>query len=499
MYIENQTALIRHNVKKAIARLMFKGRLIEDINRLPYRLAPHDAESFRCCIYKDRELVKQRAIAALGFSLEDQLDIEYALLSDYAERALKRDKPSFPILTFMDEACQSCVRANYFVTNVCRHCVARPCIVNCPREAISMREQAYIHPEKCINCGICQKVCPYHAIVFIPVPCEEACPVGAISKNEHGREQIDYSKCIFCGQCARSCPFGAVLQKSQIVDVLKHIISGDHVTAMIAPAIAGQYQASLEQISGALKALGFSHVVEVALGADKTAELEAEEFVERMTAGDSVMGTSCCPAYVEAARKHAKAFLPYVSHTKTPMAYTAEMVKQAWPDAVRVFIGPCIAKKHEGLANPDIDFVLTFEAVEALFAAKKIDVKQSAPAPLDLEPASNYGRGFPVSQGVTSAVIARAQGKVQIRPVLIDGLTKKNVKLLNAYAAKCPGNLVEVMSCEGGCVNGPGVINEPGKARRLVEELARHDTHVSADENQAACPKRAYRLEHAEE
>ncbi len=499
MYVENQTALIRHNIKKAIAWLMFNNRLSSDINRIPIRLVHHDSESFRCCIYKDREMVRKRAIAALGFSLEDDPDIEYALLSDYVEKALKRDKPTFPILTFLDDACQSCVRANYFVTNVCRHCVARPCIVNCPKDAIVMKDQAYIQADKCINCGICQKVCPYHAIVYIPVPCEEACPVGAISKNAQGRQEIDYDKCIFCGQCARSCPFGAVLEKSQIVDVLKHIIASDSVTAMIAPAIAGQYKASLEQIAGALKALGFTHVVEVALGADKTAELEAEEFVERMEKGDKVMGTSCCPAYVEAARKHARAFLPYVSHTKTPMAYTAEMVKDAWPESLRVFIGPCIAKKHEGLANPDVDFVLTFEAVEALFAAREIDVKQAEPAPLDLQPASAHGRGFPVSQGVTSAVIARAQGKLQIRPVLIDGLSKKNVKLLNAYAAKCPGNLVEVMSCEGGCVNGPGVINEPGKARRMVEELAKPAIQAPATTDAPGCPKRAQRLEHAEE
>jgi [FeFe] hydrogenase (group B1/B3) len=471
-YIENQTALIRHNIKKEIARLFIDGKLIQDINRVPISLIPHDSASYRCCIYKDRELIKKRTIAALGFSLEDDINIEHTLLSDYAALAVEREEPTFPILTFLDEACRSCVRANYFVTNVCQHCVARPCIMNCPKDAISMKDQAFIHPEKCINCGICQKVCPYHAIVYIPVPCEEACPVGAISKDQNGRQEIDYAKCIFCGRCARACPFGAVLEKSQIIDVLKHIKNGRQVIAMIAPAIVGQYNATLDQIAGAIKAVGFSNVVEVALGADKTTELEAEEFVERMKQGDPIMGTSCCPAYVEAVRKHAKAFLPYVSHTKTPMAYTAEQVRETFPDSVRVFIGPCIAKKHEGLANPDVDYVMTFEALDALFGACEIDV-ESFPGgtKLDLQEASSTGRGFPVSRGVANAVISKVPSYIKITPVLIDGLTRQNVKLLNAYAKKCPGNMVEVMSCEGGCVNGPGVVNSPVKAKQRVEEF----------------------------
>jgi iron only hydrogenase large subunit-like protein len=185
------------------------------------------------------------------------------------------------------------------------------------------------------------------------------------------------------------------------------------------------------------------------------------------------MGTSCCPAYVEAVKKHAQAFLPYVSSAKTPMAYTAEMAKQAFPDAVRVFIGPCIAKKHEGLSNPDIDYVLTFSELAALFAGKGIQVEECAESGVaDLESATPVGRGFPVHGGVAAAVARGVDGRAEVSPVYIDGLTRQGVKLLNAYAKKCPGNLVEIMSCEGGCVCGPGVIAQPQAARKAVAELA---------------------------
>jgi [FeFe] hydrogenase (group B1/B3) len=473
MFIENKTTLIRREILTRVANLFFEDRLVTEINKIPLQMIPRDAQPFRCCIFKDRELIKQRTIVTLGFSLENEFEIDNYLLSDYARMAFEREKPAFPILTFLDEACKACVRANYFVTNVCHNCVARPCIVNCPKQAISSEtQQAYINPEKCVNCGICMKVCPFHAIVYVPVPCEEACPVGAISKDERGKEVIDYQKCIFCGKCSRECPFGAVMDKSQILDVLKHLKRGTTVAAMIAPSIVGQFQATLPQIASALKTLGFRYVVEVALGADKTAEIESAEFVERMQQGDKLMGTSCCPAYIEAVKKHAQAFTPYVSHAKTPMAYTAELVKDTYPEAIRVFIGPCVAKKHEGLYNPDIDYVLTFEEVNALFEAKGLAVEQcDANTELDIRPATKIGRGFPVSSGVANAIIAGAQGRIEVKPVYINGFTRQNVKLLNAYAKKCPGNLVEVMSCEGGCVGGPGVLNKPQTAAKQVADF----------------------------
>jgi Fe-S-cluster-containing dehydrogenase component len=77
---------------------------------------------------------------------------------------------------------------NYVVTNLCKGCVGQSCSLNCPKDAITIMEngQAYIDHSKCINCGICKDACPYHSIVYIPVPCEESCPVKAIQKDANG-------------------------------------------------------------------------------------------------------------------------------------------------------------------------------------------------------------------------------------------------------------------------------------------------------------------------
>jgi [FeFe] hydrogenase (group B1/B3) len=480
MVIENKATYLKHEVLTRIAKLCYSDELVENVDKIPLQMINRNSESFRCCLYKDRAIIKFRTIASLGFDLGEEEKIDSSMISEFAREISNREKPEFPILTFIEEACRACVQVNYFITNVCKNCVARPCMVNCPKDAIYMGDsQANIKAKNCINCGICQKVCPYHAIVYVPVPCEEACPVDAMYKDQEGKEHIDYTKCIYCGKCTKACPFGAIMEKSQIVDIIHRMKQGKEVIAMVAPSIIGQYKASIFQIASALKKIGFTKVVEVAIGAEKTAQIESEEFIERMEKGDKLLGTSCCPAYVATVRKHAPDFMPYVSDAKTPMAYTAEMVKNDFKDAVTVFIGPCVAKKHEGRKNEHVDYVLTYEEMHCMFQAKEIDPEiieineNDKNGLLEYRDANNAGRGFPVTGGVAGAVkeYLKKMG-IELNPVYIDGLTNKTVKLLTAYATRtCPGNLIEVMACEGGCMSGPGVIEKPEKAQKRLTDF----------------------------
>ncbi|WP_052299035.1 [Fe-Fe] hydrogenase large subunit C-terminal domain-containing protein [Thermodesulfatator indicus] len=205
-----------------------------------------------------------------------------------------------------------------------------------------VRGRAEIDPEKCVNCGLCAKVCPYHAIIYVPAPCEDACPVGAIRKEEDGKQKIDYEKCIYCARCLQACPFGAILEKSQLIEVIRSLKSPSQKTvALIAPAIAGQFSADFEQIVSALRKLGFDYIVEVAAGADIYAKKEAKEFIERMEKADKLMTSSCCPSHLELVKKHIPELSPYVSSTRTPMHYAAELARAQYPEAKIVFVGLC--------------------------------------------------------------------------------------------------------------------------------------------------------------
>lgn len=470
--MDNETAFIRRDLSAELMRLYFNGTLLDQIDELPIKLYPKEKSNIRCCIYKDRAMIRYRVMALLGISIEED-DNEALPLSTFAAMALRRQIVEEPVLTVIDMACHSCIQGNYHVTELCKGCVARPCKTNCPKNAITIiNGKSVINYDLCVNCGKCENVCPYNAIVYTPVPCENKCPVNAIYKGVNGREEIDYDKCIYCGRCTRSCPFGAIMERSQLVDVAKNIKEDNRpIVAMIAPSIVGQFPGNINQCIEALKKLGFDSVYEVAVGADITAKQEAEELVEKLAEGQSLLGTSCCPAYTEAVDKHVPGFKPFVSHTKTPMAFTAELVKKEMPEAVTVFIGPCIAKKYEGIRNHDVDYVLTYEELGALFMAKDIDLNDLEGIDFCSGEASKHAKGFAISKGVTEAVKHYAKDPSIINPLLIDGLDKKGLALLKAAAnGKVKNSLIEVMSCEGGCLYGPGVISNPKISIRKLKE-----------------------------
>ncbi len=488
MAFTNNVMIVRHKLLAELVKLWKKDELVEKIDRLPLELTPKKSKHLgRCCVHKERAVWKYKSLPLLGLDMSDEHD-ELDSLSKYAENALNRQETTKDnILCVIDEACSSCVQINYEVSNLCRGCVARSCYMNCPKDAIRFQKngQAQIDHETCISCGICHKSCPYHAIVYIPVPCEEACPVKAISKDEDGIEHIDESKCIYCGKCINACPFGAIFEISQVFDVLQGIRKGEKMVAIIAPSILGQFKTTINKVYGAFREMGFTDVIEVAQGAMDTTKNEAHELIEKIEEGQAFMTTSCCPSYVELVEKHIPTLKPYVSTTGSPMYYAARIAKEKHPDAKIVFVGPCVAKRKEIRKDEAVDYMLTFEEVGSILDGMDIDLEQTA----DFSVVFNSVReahGFAQAGGVMGAVKAYLKEEAdKINAIQISDINKKNIALLRACAktGKASGQFIEVMACEGGCITGPCTHNDIISGRRqLAQELIKcKDTYENMD------------------
>ena len=177
----NNLMMVRHRLLTELIKLWKNNKLTsEDIDRLPLQLSPkHSKHAGRCCVHKERAVWKYKSLPLLGLNMEDETD-ELTPLSEYAKMAMDRadnGRPKDEIMCVVDEACSACVQINYEITDLCRGCTARHCQYNCPKGAIHISAKtgkAWIDHETCVSCGICHKSCPYHAIVYIPVPCEEA-------------------------------------------------------------------------------------------------------------------------------------------------------------------------------------------------------------------------------------------------------------------------------------------------------------------------------------
>lgn len=480
----NKSNQATHLKREILVRLIkaFMGENFEEKVRLiPFDMRPKGSEvPFRCCIYKERAVIQDRTIAGLGCSIEAA--DEKILLSDYAKKAMERETPDNEVLTVLETACKACVPSRIYVTDLCQGCVARPCVNSCSFGAISIVDgRSVIDGSKCKSCGKCIAVCPYQAITKIIVPCENACPVTAIEKDENGHARIDFDKCITCGKCVDACPFGAVHEKSQVIDILRHMKESKKVVAMFAPALVGQLPCSALQLHTAIKQIGFDRVYEVAQGADITTKHESSEFIERMERGDEFMTTSCCSAYIQLVKKQLPEIKPFVSETQTPLYYTAELAKQR-EECVTVFFTPCVAKRKEAMENPNVDYVLSFEELGALFIAMKIEVANCEETPYEFE-ASKQGRNYALTGGVAKAVETALDGEIEVlKPYVIHGLNKQSIRDLKKYAKNgmCEmGNLIEVMSCEGGCIGGNGCINAVKTAHKKIAEYAENSKDIS--------------------
>ena len=403
---------IRRRVFEEVARLGFEEddeTLKDRMEEIPYEMVQEETQKYRDSVYRARAIVRERMRLAMGLSLRPQnrpspltSGVEASNISD------KYYEP--PLMQVIPSACAACEERGYEVSNMCKGCLAHPCMEVCPKGAISMvNGKSYIDQEKCIKCGKCKSVCPYDAISKKERPCAKACGVGAIETDSMGRATINSEKCVSCGMCMVSCPFGAISDKSQIFQLAHALKSGEEIVAEIAPAYAGQFGDNItpRNLKAALQELGFSEFYEVALGADIGAVAEAHHYVEKVATGElPFLLTSCCPSWAMLAKKYFPDLIDEVSQELTPMVATARTIKQKHPNTKVVFIGPCAAKKLEAMrrsVRSDVDFVITFEELQAMFNAKGIDLTKYE-AESSFHDATGAGRGYAVAGGVAEAI-----------------------------------------------------------------------------------------------
>ena len=466
---------IRKKVFTEVARMAYEGNGYEKVDELPYIIVPGDQPIHRESVFLERAIASERVRLAMGLDIRP-IQSRHLMTEGMDEAAVAEQYYRPPLINIIPYACHSCPTNQYKVSNYCQNCLAASCREVCPKDAITVRNnRSYIDLDKCIRCGKCAKACPYNAIVHLERPCAAACGMDAIGSDEYGRAQINQDKCVACGQCLVSCPFGAIVDKGQIFQVIQSILKGDRVIAIVAPAFIGQFgkHSTPGKFIAAMKQLGFSRIVEVAVGADLCTIEEAKDFMEKVPAEQNYMATSCCPAWHSMIYKLFPSETGKISMTLTPMVYTARLMKQKYPDCKVVFVGPCAAKKLEAIREDirsDVDFVLTFEELQGMFDAKEINFETIEPM-YDLNEGSAYGRGFAVAGGVAGAVekmIKANDPEATVNIAHAEGLRECRKLMTLAKAGKYNGYLLEGMGCPGGCVAGAGTLLPVELAAKVV-------------------------------
>ena len=180
------------------------------------------------------------------------------------------------------------------------------------------------------------------------------------------------------------------------------------------------------------------------------------------------MTTSCCPAFKNYIEKHFPTLKDAISETVSPMCAVSRYIKEKFPGAVTVFIGPCIAKKAESMSGEKdtADYALTYGEIRAMLRAKGVKLEPEEDTD---DQGSIYGKKFANAGGVTAAVLESMKelgctGDVSV--CKCSGITECKKALTLMKVGRLPEDFIEGMVCEGGCVGGPSRHRDPNLAMR---------------------------------
>ncbi len=375
---------------------------------------------------------------------------------------------------------------------------------------------------KCILCGRCLRVC------------EEVVTATSIDFIGRGRythvgpamdRDFNFSSCIHCGQCVLVCPTGALHEKHYLSEVQEQLSKND-VTRVIqysplvpyalAEELKMKYSRDFDRLlNAALRKIGFDHIFLSGAGTDiminelTDAVMSSGEKEERKP-----LLVSACPAWVKYCEQFTPELLPLLSPLKTPQQISGAIIRSVVPvneERSRVYtvsVSPCTAMKFEARRDSmtrkgisDIDTVLTVRELARLIVLYGIDISNIDPEPADepMELRSSAALLAECAGGITEAVLRSLAHRRGIREIdrsavkklrnignlreikvtiggeswsvaVVDGLTGL-ARLREKMEAGTHYDLVEVMACPGGCVNGGGML--PAGSREAVRQRAK--------------------------
>jgi iron only hydrogenase large subunit-like protein/uncharacterized Fe-S cluster-containing protein len=282
--------------------------------------------------------------------------------------------------------------------------------------------------------------------------CIRNCPVKSIACRDD-KARIMTDECIYCGDCLLICPQNAKTVQSDLGKVQKAIANGEKLYASIAPSyIAAFPQSGIFRVSAALKALGFVHAEETAIGAAQVTR-EYEKLIRSHTMKNII--TTACPSVNLLVEKYYPELIDQLAPVVTPAVAHARMLKKIYGMRAKVvFIGPCISKKYE-CVDPEngnaIYAVLTFDDLENWMREQNIDFRsEDREGRTLIDP---LPRIYPVPGGIIRNL--RREERRQYECISIDGVDRCIEALDSIKKGDIPGYFLELNACTGGCIGGP--------------------------------------------
>ena len=378
---------------------------------------------------------------------------------------------------------------------------------------------------KCIICRRCISTCAENQGVGVINVVERGFNTHIACAFEG---KLADSTCIGCGQCIVVCPTAALVERDDTEKVWAALDDPTrHVVVQTAPSV----RAALGEEFGlpigtnvqgkmvaALRRLGFDGVFDTDFAADMTIMEEAHEFLERVKNGGKLpLITSCSPGWVKYCETFHPDFIPNLSSCKSPQqmfgalskTYYAEKMGLDPRNVYCVSVMPCTAKKFEigrpdqsaaGDGIPDVDVAITTRELARMIHRSGLRFNDLPDE--DFDPAMGQAPGaghiFGATGGVMEAALRTAvetltgekvepveftqvrgtdaikEAEYQVagltlRVCVVSGTANAGKVLDMVRSGEKQYDMIEVMACPGGCVNGGGQPIQPAPVRNFTD------------------------------
>lgn len=285
--------------------------------------------------------------------------------------------------------------------------------------------------------------------------CIRECPVKAI-KVENACAAVIPQLCLSCGHCVEVCPNGAKHVRDDLSRAQQLLKERDQVFVSLAPSFISEFpEIPTPALIRALKRLGFAGVSETALGAERVSASAAQLLQDRTP---RVIISTACPVVVEYVRKYhpqfAHCLTPYVS----PVLAHCRLLRETYgPSIGIVFFSPCIGKKIEADTHPDLlDVALTFEDLRRWLNQDQVTFDTIDGDGESFVPrAAKEGALYPIDGGMVAGIKAGC-AVMESDCMAFSGIRNIHKALAGLNDMKLTHPIfLELLACEGGCVNGP--------------------------------------------
>jgi NADH-quinone oxidoreductase subunit G len=381
-------------------------------------------------------------------------------------------------------------------------------------------------PNKCIMCRRCETMC--NEVQTVGALTAFGRGFNTIVAPAE-MKPVNQSNCTYCGQCVSVCPTGALTGVGYIPETWSALFNPKKkVIVQVAPAVrvaigeefgfpAGQPVNG--KLAAGLRRIGFDAVFDTTFGADLTVVEESKEIMERLKKNENLpILTSCCPGWINFLDYHFPNLRYMASTCKSPQQMMGGVIKTYYArkmgidpkDIVVVSVMPCIAKKYEA-ALPyeqtydlrDVDLVITTRELAKMLKEGSVDLRHMPSEDYDDPLGQSTGAGviFGGTGGVLEAALRTVYEKTTgreledvnftavrglagirettidldgraIRVVAVSGLGNARKVLEKIESGEGRYDIIEIMACPGGCVNGGG---QPYAANRdeIIEQRIR--------------------------